>query len=182
MDKILLRAFLSQLETQCQFVLLAANDLNRALIVSDLRSVFFALQNLQGAAGNIAKALWGVGGKTPVIDRQELRDLIGVRDDSPLKNVAMRNNYEHFDERLEKWWKEPQRGAFVDLNMMPRSAISGVPEIGWFRNYDAGTRTLTFWGEDFDVQALLVEVNRILPKIQEEVDPLHRLKSRMPEP
>lgn len=177
MDRVLLRAFLLQLETQCQFILLAANDLNRGLIVSDSTSVFFALQNLLVAAANIAKVLWGSGGKARRIDRQELRDLIEVKDDSPLKNVQIRNDYEHLDERIEEWWSQPQRSSFIDLNVLPRSAIAGATEKGWFRNYDAATGTLTFWGQDFEIQALVAEINRILPKIREQIDPPLRQRS-----
>jgi len=166
MDAILLRQFKVQLQLQCQFALLAAKDLNQALPLGDCTKIFFALQNVLTSTGNISKALWGSDRKKAQ-ERKPLREALGITDDSPLKPRTMRNHYEHFDERLDEWNKKSQTHNSLDLGVLPRSAVRGFDQIDWFRNYDAGTKTLTFWGEDFDIQALIDEVNRLLPKIAE---------------
>jgi hypothetical protein len=173
MDPMLLRMFQRQLELQCRFLLLAADDLNRGLKVQDFTRIFFALQNLLGTAANISKALWGVKNKKPKFDRKALRDSIGITDESPLNDATMRNNFEHFDERLEKWWESSKDHNTIDLSVVPRSAISGIEPINWFRNYDPTTTDVTFWSEDFNLQALVNEVKRILPKLQEEAAKPH---------
>ena len=59
------------------------------------------------AGANISKAFWGSGGKLAV-ERKPLRDSIGIDDKSPLRAVTMRNNFEHFDERIDRWWTSPK--------------------------------------------------------------------------
>jgi hypothetical protein len=57
MDVLLLRMFQRQLQLQSEFLLLAANDLNRGIATENTTIIFFALQNLIVAAGNMSKAL-----------------------------------------------------------------------------------------------------------------------------
>lgn len=104
MDIFLLRMFQRQALLQCQFALVAAHDINAALVRDDTIGVFYSLQNLLNSAANISKVFWGAGGHLAEA-RRELRASIALADDSPLLAVAMRNNYEHFDERLDQWSK-----------------------------------------------------------------------------
>ena len=80
----------------------------------------------------------------------------------------MRNNFEHLDERLDQWWKESNRHNHVDLSIGPRSMISGIDDIDMFRAFDPRTADLAFWGQSFNIQAIMQEVQRILPKLKEE--------------
>ncbi len=169
---MLLRTFQQQVLTQCEFLLLAADDVNVSLNNHNTTRVFYALQNLLNAAANISKALWGQGGSLTA-QRQALRDSIGISDASPLRNVTMRNNFEHFDERLEKWWRESQRHNYADFNIMPKSMVVGIDPIDWFRNFDPQTTDLYFWSQEFNIQELVTEVHKIVPKLQEETNKPH---------
>ena len=80
----------------------------------------------------------------------------------------MRNNFEHFDERLEKWLAESARHNSVGFSVMPRSEVVGIDPIDWFRVFDPQTTDLYFWSQDFNLQAIVNEVQRILPKVREE--------------
>jgi hypothetical protein len=101
MDKQLLKIFQEQVRLQCMFLLRAARELNQTLKTKDTESIFFSLQNFLTAGANISKALWGQGGRLHA-ERKPLRDSIGVHDSSALRAVNMRNNFEHFDERLDR--------------------------------------------------------------------------------
>ena len=169
MDMLLLRHFQNQVVLQAHFIILAVHHLDAARKKHDIPRTFYALQNLLNAAANISKALWGSKGKRAA-QRKPLRDSIGIDDQSPLREVTMRNNYEHFDERLDTWWNESPNHNAVDLSVMPRNAIPGIPTNGWFRVYDPLTGNLTFWDEDFNVQAIINEIERILPKLEEEAN------------
>ena len=86
----------------------------------------------------------------------------------------MRNNYEHFDEGLDKWWKESKTRSVIDLNIGPRSFLSiSIDSLDWFRNFEATTLKLTFWSEDFNIQELIAEVQRIFPRVEEEANKPH---------
>lgn len=171
MELSLLRQFQLQILMQSQFMLIAAEQINEGLQKNDITMTFYALQSFLNSSANIAKALWGQGGKRN-LERQALRDSIGINDSSPLKITQMRNNFEHFDERLEIWWKEAPNHNCVDLNIISRKHIIDLSgsDLGWFRNFDPQTTTLTFWSEDFYVQELIDEVRRILPKLEEEAN------------
>lgn len=179
METRLLRVFQKQVLLQCDFLLAAASQVNAAVDQNDACACFFALQNFLNAGANIAKALWGSGGKRAEA-RKPLRDTIGIDDNSPLRQVGMRNNFEHFDERLERWWDE-SRGCYIDL-LIRKAIFVGSAEIDKFRQYDPTTTNLTFWGEDFNLQEIISEVRRILPRLEREAatphwdDPPHRAK------
>ena len=172
MELMLLRTFQKQVELQCQFLLTAANDINTGLSSNNVQYTFYGIQNLLNSAANISKALYGSGGRKSVA-RKPLRDSIGVDDTSPFREVAMRNNFEHLDERIDRWWSDSQSHNICDLNIASRQNISGIDELGWFRNFDPSTTLVTFWSEDFHIQTIVDEVIRILPKVQEEARKPH---------
>jgi hypothetical protein len=168
MDPALIQQFLIQLSIQCQFVLIAARVLENGVANRDAFMIFFAIQNLLTAAANISKALWGQRHrKDLLLARKPLRDAIGVSDSSPLRGAKMRNHYEHFDERLDEWWKTSKHHNFMDLNLLSsKAATLASDKIDWFRVYDPGTTDLTFWGQSFNLKAIVDEVNHLLPKIK----------------
>jgi len=172
MDLMLLRTFQRQVLKQCEFLLFAAEDVNVSLNNHNTTRVFYALQNLLNAAANISKALWGQAGRLSA-QRQALRDSIGISDASPLRNVTMRNNFEHFDERLDKWWNESQQHNNVDFNIGGKYAFGHHEPIDYFRNFDPVTTELYFWSQEFNVKELITEVQRILPTLRAAADKPH---------
>jgi len=172
MNLMLLKLFQRQVLFQCECAMFAANELNIALQNRDSKRVFYGLQNLLNAAANISKALWGQQGKLSS-KRQSLRISIGVNDDSPLKPVIMRNNFEHLDERLDKWWKESKQHNHFDFSILPKSSVQGIAPIDWFRVFDPSTTDLYFWSQEFNIQDIVTELQKILPKLQEEANKPH---------
>lgn len=168
MQPQLLWMFQRQVLMQCEIVLRADEEITGGLERHDNQSVFSGIQNLLNASANIAKALWGQGGNLAAA-RQPLRDSIEVSDNSPLNEVRMRNNFEHFDERLDRWWRESKDHRFADTNVMPSSAIHGFDEIDRFRAFDSKTGELSFWGDEFNIPEIVNEVRRILPTLREAV-------------
>jgi hypothetical protein len=170
-DPQLIRIFQIQVLAQCDCVLMAATQVDASLEASDIHGLFFALQGLLTAAANAAKALWGSGNRLDVAARRKpLRDSIGVDDTSPLRAVSMRNNFEHIDDRIDAWWNHGASRMYVDFQLGPQSAIGGTPATSIFRSYDPATHHVSFWDQTFDVRALVAEVNRILPKLNEEAN------------
>ena len=172
MEHMLLRMFQRQVLLQCDFVLMAAIEFDVANRATETQRVFYVVQNILNAAANISKALWGSGGKLGE-QRKPLRDSIGVSDDSPLHAVAMRNNYEHFDERLDDWWEKSQEHHFADLNIGPAEDITAFGPLNTFRSIDSDTADLIFWGDRFNVLDLVREVRRIRPKVAAEAEKHH---------
>jgi hypothetical protein len=122
-----------------------------------------SVQALLTAVANISKALWGQGGKLGQ-QRKPLRDSLGVADSSPLRPTSMRNNFDHFDDRLDTWWHASARDDYVDLSIGDvASAISGVPEEEMFRSYDPATGDVVFWGKRYNLPLIVDELKRIAP-------------------
>lgn len=165
MDPMLLRVFQDQVILHCQFVLYAAEDLNAAINEKDGYRTFFAIHNLLNAAANISKVLWGAGGRFAA-SREPVRDSVSILDSSPLKIPSMRDNFEHYDERVDYWWKESKRHGHVDLNVGPRTSIVGVDDIDLFRWFDPKTKDVVFWSQEFNIQDIVDEVQRILPILE----------------
>lgn len=161
MDPMLLRVFQIQALTQGQFVLFAAEDLANA---RDVFRIFFAIEGLLNAAANLSKTFWGAKGKKSE-ERKPLRDSIGLSDSSPLQDVDMRNNFQHYDERVDKWWKESEGHNCRDMDLGQWDFPAAIDN---FRIYRRATGELGFWGERYDIKAIVAEVKAIMPKLQAE--------------
>jgi hypothetical protein len=126
---------------------------------------WYPVQAFLSAVANISKALWGQGGSLTT-QRADLRASLGIQDDSPLRSTAMRNHFDHFDDRLDKWWKRSTNRNYVDLSFGDMaSAITG-PSIeikDMFRSYDPATNNLVFWGETYHIPTIEQEIARIMP-------------------
>jgi hypothetical protein len=111
--------FLSEIEWQSSIALEAMTLLRQSLPdPSSLRHV----QTFLVAAANVSKRLWMTSNKER---SKNLRSLLNVADDSPIANRDLRNHFEHFGERIERWATESANHAFVD-----RTVIAGTRRIG----------------------------------------------------
>lgn len=164
-----MREFQRQVALQCKFLLIAANEVNTGLQQKNTERVFYALQNLLNAGANISKMLWGQKDRK-ANERKPIRDSADIADNSPLREVAMRNNFEHLDERIDRWWNESKVRNYADMNLGPKSMFNGLDTMDMFRLYDPTTANLMFWGQEFNIQAIVLEVEKILPRLQEEAD------------
>jgi len=172
MELMLLRVFQRQIALQCKFLIFSAQEIERNLREHNVENTFYALQNFLNSGANISKALWGQAGSHSD-ERKQLRDSIGVDDTSPLRKVTMRNNFEHFDERLDKWWKESIAHNHIDLIIGPKNTIAGPAEMDKFRHFDPTTGDMVFWGQEFNLKQILEEVQKVFPKLEAEANKPH---------
>ncbi|HEY1179321.1 MAG TPA: hypothetical protein VGF17_24465 [Phytomonospora sp.] len=123
-----------------------------------------AIQAMLTAAANAKKGLWGVAGNTKAAaEREPLRQALAVPDESPLKNVDHRNRWDHFDEKIDHWWKHSRAKNYVDMSFVdqkvPESA--GMADEDTFRAYSRVTGEVVFWGDRFNLHELAHEAERI---------------------
>jgi hypothetical protein len=78
----------------------------------------------------------------------------------------MRNHFDHFDARLETWWRSSKHKNYADMNLGSRDAIDGIEPNDFFRNYDPQSKKLFFGGEQIDIQALVREAQAILSRLK----------------
>jgi hypothetical protein len=132
--------------------------------------IWFALQNVLVSAANLSKLLWGSSGKREH-ERVALRDSIGVDNTSVLKSLDIRNDFEHFDERIEDWYVRQGQSGYVGRNIG-----SGVVHIEdedenegrRFGEYDPSTGGVIFWTHSVCLPEIVGEVRRILPLVEAE--------------
>jgi hypothetical protein len=171
MDPVLLRTFQHQVSTQCEFVALAYESLqtlpNRRH--TSTAPYFSAIQALIGAAAAIRRAMWSTNAATSNA-RIALRQSLDTEDSSPINSPRMRNNFEHFDERIDKWWAESERRNFIDLNVMPENMFPRQEDINMFRAYDPHTGEVTFWGDRLNIHEIAAEAARIHQAAMRELE------------
>jgi len=85
----------------------------------------------------------------------------------------MRNNFEHIDERIDRWWAQSKRHNHADKIIGPRGLVCGFDEIDTFRWFDPTSKEVIFWGQRFNIQTLVTEAERILPKLEAEATKPH---------
>ena len=175
MDSHLLQILQFEVERQCGFVLMAAEDIRRALGCNDSGRVWYSVQALLVAAANVSKLLWPPG--RDLRKRGEtLRDSLLVGDDSPIRGRGLRDAFEHFDERIEKWAQSSPRGAFVDSNigLAGRIEIDAKSEKDYLRNFEPATWTVTFWGDSYHLIPLVEAIRSLQQRAAIETRRPHR--------
>ena len=176
MDPLLLRAFVGQVWGQTVYFFLAWTEHQAALASpnpDEQARVWHCIESMLNATANMSKILWGQKGKK-ANERQEVRDLLGIADSSPIRDPDMRNNFEHFDERLETWWKDSTDHNYIDMNIgNVHRVLTGFEAIDMFRSYDPTTGDVWFWGDQFNLKAIHAELFALYPRLKAEVQRLY---------
>lgn len=141
------------------------------------------VHSLLTQAGNISKLLWPT---KPRRDRNEsnedyrarckqtsdrgddLRRSLNIPEQHPLKDRTLRNNLEHFDERLDSWVRISENHNVIEL-VGPASAVAGA-DVGDVIAYDPATGVYFFRGDEFSVQTLVIAVEQLLPKVKNTLE------------
>jgi hypothetical protein len=145
--------------TQCKFAVIAFDNLTaKGQRGTDL--TFSSAHSFLSHAANVSKLLKATDIASPFVGGV-VGDELGIPESSPVHDRRLRNNLEHYDERLQKWIAEQgPRANIGTYNIGPRSAIQ-IPGMVFVTHYDPTTKTFTFVNEDFDLTALDGEIRRI---------------------
>jgi hypothetical protein len=107
MDSFLSQLFLREIRQQCQFAMSDYKEMTQAIRERDNYKLFHSLQSFLIAAANISKIFWPIRDKYYGQRGQELRNLLLVdENNSPFKIRDPRNVFEHFDEKLDDWFRQ----------------------------------------------------------------------------
>jgi hypothetical protein len=124
--------------------------------------VWMHIQSMLIAAANIQKMLWGQGGKK-ALERASLRAQLNVPEASPFRDPDIRNDFEHFDERLVDWWNaKPTSWGWSARN------IGDVPAgLTRFQHYNNFTGEVTFLSHSLALGALLDATVALMDRLLE---------------
>jgi len=121
-----------------------------------------SIQSILVAAGNVSKILWP--SEKYKIRGERIRQLLKVEKDNPLSSRKFRNHFEHYDERIEEYFKYNSQGVYVDLAMNPSMRDPFFPNStsNTHRGYNSFNNTVVFRGETLDLVELLAALDQIL--------------------
>jgi hypothetical protein len=133
-----------------------------------------------GFAANIAKMLWGRPRGT---DEQahadartrRLRKRLGIHRDKILNSTDLRNDLEHFDQRLDNWTQTSTALNISMFNVGPKSMIHGMLDTDRFLEYDPTSKTVRMLDHTIDLNALEQSVDRVLQAARRGNAELNRL-------
>jgi len=125
--------------------------------------VFFFAYSFLLHTANVSKLIWpnpSVFGPEKKKVGDKVADLVALHDSRgpairqgldiqgdvwSIKSKDLRNDLEHYDERLEGWYVTSPRRNMADMGLMPRNAISGLDDPDFRRNLDP--QSLVFYIE-----------------------------------
>jgi len=174
MDDHLLGIFQAELRTQCDFVIRGAHQVNAALKDPDTSGIWFGLQAILISASNASKLLWGAGSTDREAAelrerRARLRASVGITDESPLNSRRVRNSFEHFDDRIEKWFAKDERHIYLGRNIGPPNMIHiEGQEPTHFGHFDPATSIVTFWDRSAELNPIVREAEEILRRLEDD--------------
>src|SRR5262245_24494721 len=168
-----LRQFQIHLMLQCKFFKAAEAELLNALTILQSKPVdpevrikaWGAIQAMLTAAANISKALWGQSGRNLETWRKPVRDSLGTADDSRIREYDLRNHFDHFDERIDRWVKN--KPHIHDLGIDDLSTDLSEDTRLW-RSFDSKTMSVIFEDDRFEIRPATAEVDKLLSAIERE--------------
>jgi hypothetical protein len=158
-----------EIARQCRYAKQAYFEINEAFSESDSAAIWYAVQSFLISTANISKILWPPD-KKYAKRGLKLRTILNVSDGSPLKNRDVRNHFEHFDERVHTWAENVSGEAFVDSSIMPLSRLEGMNPKNVARNFDQSTFSVTFFGDSFQLEQIIKEIESLYEKAKVELE------------
>lgn len=150
---------LSEIVLQIKIAQRAAERLHVARDNFDQIEIWCSIQSILVASGNVSKVLWPQNKKYSTRG-EKLRQMLHVEADNILSSRKFRNHFEHYDERIEEWFKESRSAVYTDLSMKP-SLRTSLPSND-HRGYNAYNNTLVFRSEMLDLNEVLSALEAIL--------------------
>lgn len=180
-DDWTIQTYLRELVNQAESAAIAVKDFNAALNsgVDGISRAFAAVQSLLGAAALISKLLWPQPSSrkpdgTSLTDEDEerrtyaiargrqLKELTEIKGIPILENRKVRNALEHFDERLDEYFRTGH-SLVADRNIGPKDrmiVVDGSPAVH-LRLIDNERLTASVLNDEVSLQELSDAVQRV---------------------
>jgi hypothetical protein len=149
LDPLLQYRFEAEVLHQWDFVTGALDLMNAALRnQASMEAFWFGLDAALGALANISKIFFPARDRSQAKRRgRQMREAFGVQDDSLMKGRALRDAFEHFDERIDRWFRDTQRRNFADRIIAAPGEIVGIDPGGLSTSLQPqGQRCVGPWG------------------------------------
>ncbi|HET7478722.1 MAG TPA: hypothetical protein VFJ72_04300 [Rubrobacteraceae bacterium] len=168
METFLLRQFQREIERQCQFAMIALQDIEESSANSDGKLFWYSIQNLLVAIGRISRLLWPPD-ESASERGAELRASLGVGDDSPLKSRTYVEHFENFDERLMDWYETSEHHRYFDSYTEPLDILAETKGGDRFRGYDTEKNAILFHSEPYYLGPISEAVEVLCQRAEQEM-------------
>ena len=178
--------FYQEIEHQCMFVKMAVEDIVSCRTADNkgLFREYYYLQVLLSSLGNISKILWPIAKKknkvstaspstpcSPLLQLREargreLREALNIKTGSPLKSRKLRDTFEHFDERMDEWFRKTERHGFSDRNVGSFEGTTVPRPSERLRTFVPETWTMVYCGREFKLSPTIRAVCGLYAEIQ----------------
>jgi hypothetical protein len=175
--------FLLEIGYQCKIIITTFDALNNLLTVPNYNSnlIWALVSVLLNSSANIAKIFWPSFPKCIKDEEREkyktfqnrgkyLRNLLGIENTSPINNRKLRNNLEHFDERLHEWFDKSVTKNYsarnIGLNVQANKNNDDKMDMG---NYEPQHQIVTFWNDKFEILPLIQEIRKLLSTTETKI-------------
>ena len=169
MDEFLLRQFQLEVERQCQFAMIALQDMEEASANSDGKLFWYSVQGFMVATGKVSRFLWPERPRLPERGRS-LRESLCVADDSPLKDTTFIERFEDYDERLEEWHETSEEHRFFDSYTEPLDVLAETHMGDRFRGYEFEQEALLFGSESYQLKPVADALEELAVTAQTEMN------------
>ncbi|NGZ19393.1 hypothetical protein G6Z94_19210, partial [Vibrio aestuarianus] len=138
---------------------------------------YVAMISHQGLIRIFPRYLWpSKSGENSIHKKRalKLRQALEITDDSPLKNRKLRNQMEHFDERLDNYLAQDIVGEFIPAYVDFEPLNVGHP-VHIFKAFYINRREFVLLGETHKMQYLCKELLRVHELLEQFSRAGHRL-------
>lgn len=180
LDDHLVGIFVLEMHNQMKLARFAASHIDHFLGTSGapVDALWYHVENHVKALVAMANILWTTNKNNPYKRRSRLlRERFGLSDENPPADLRdTRNWFEHFDEKIDDWWRESDRHNFSDRNVMPSSSIVGLDTSDNARLFDPTTCDLSVFGRSVNLNAMHLQMETLLQRILDETRDIAILK------
>ena len=159
-----------EVKFQCEVTLHAFDELDRCFERVDRTlavRVFTNIHAILSAAAAISRLLFSDRNPEAAQRSRALRDALGIQEDSILRARGMRNHFEHFDERLDKWLPRTADGSVIDMVASTERVDDTGPRYT-LRMFNISTFEITFADETLALRPLVEAIRSLLLGAQSE--------------
>ena len=185
LNKRQLTIYIQELSYEIQLLFAAAKNYNNAINqlkensnndqTADIQlQLLLSINGIVGAAARISSLIYPKGlpkkdvkssDRFRVARGEELQKIIGLGD-SLLKDKSLRNYIEHFDEKIDKWARDPNIRSYVSKLFGNLDNIIGLERKDVMRQIDIENGVVTIPDETFDIQQIINAALELKAKIE----------------
>lgn len=122
------------------------------------QGVWASTQLLLSAAANVSKLLWPPGGDRDSL-AADLRRLLAVDENSPLRSRELRDSFEHIGERIMDWYRQHAGKDYEDSLIV--ESRGKLPEPEPLRTFVADEFAVVFLGETFKLDPIVGALDEV---------------------